>query len=148
MENAGPIGPGAGLPDVVAKLERLIAYLAQGPALRMARERLEAAIETSDPAEISEAAQALREELDVIAWLTKAVETIDPHVLDPAEFKKVWRKWPRVLVKEALVEGKLRERRIILQAKEARTNQLLALAAFAAALAAVAGPFIERWLSG
>jgi hypothetical protein len=53
---------------------------------------------------------------------------------------------PRELVEDAVVEGKLRERRIILQAKEAQTNRFLAYAAIFASIVALSVPFVERFL--
>ena len=82
--------------------------------------------------------------LEPLAKLQKIVDDLDPHTLSKDEFKKWWSKRPKAISQDAVVSGRLRERRILLQAKEAETNRRLAFAAFFAALVALAVPFIER----
>jgi hypothetical protein len=147
MEGKGPATPGAGLPELVATLEESIVFLSQDEALQSARERLATAINARDSKDVAEAAQAVLEKLEVITQLTKTLQTLDPHVLEEGQFAKLWEKRPKDLVEEAVVEGKFRERRIILQAKEAETNRLLVRTAIGASVVALAVPVVERLLS-
>ncbi len=85
-------------------------------------------------------------EFKLIAQLKSAVDKIDPHIIDEVELDRMMRKSPTALAREALLKGELRERRMIIQAKEARTNRWLAFVALIAAGAALAVPFIEKLL--
>jgi hypothetical protein len=89
----------------------------------------------------------LEQQLDPLAKLQKFVDDLDPHTLSPEKFKELWSKRPNEIIQGAVEAGRLRERRILLQAKEAETNRRLAYAAFFAALAALAVPFIEKGLT-
>jgi hypothetical protein len=93
--------------------------------------------------------------LTKLTKLKKIVDALDPHTLTEQEFKKLWRQRPKTIIKDAVVSGRFRERRILLQAKEAETNRKLARTAFVAALVAVlaalitlAVPFIQKALNG
>jgi hypothetical protein len=134
------------LVQVVRSLEQSIALLSQSEGVRFAWEQLDAAIKGGDAEAVSEAAEDMVERLNVVSRLTKTVDTIDPHVLELGQFQTLWKKRPKALVQDALVAGKLRERRMLLQAKEAETNRLLAYVAFVASMIALSIPFIERLL--
>jgi hypothetical protein len=80
--------------------------------------------------------------LDQLAKLQKIVDDLDPHTISEVKFKKWWSKSTKEIIQDAAVSGRFRERRIILQAKEAETNRKLARIAFIAAMIALAGPLI------
>jgi hypothetical protein len=133
--------------ELVDLLEQSIMCLSENANLYKAMQSLKGALAMQNAASIIQAADSLLPQLELIGKLTDAVDKIDPHKMEPAQFKKLRRMRPTKLIEGALAEGKLRERRIILQAKEAATNRLLAYAAFLAAIIALAIPFITHyWL--
>jgi hypothetical protein len=110
---------------------------------------LEEAINTGKVADISQAAQNFLKlpQLECIKALTEIEGKIDPHAIEPKQFRELWRKKPEQLIEEGLAEGKYRERRIILDARNLQTNQRLGWVAIIAAVVALSVPFIDHLLS-
>jgi excinuclease UvrABC nuclease subunit len=127
--------------SAVDALRRAIALLS-GESVRSATMQLQSAVKGGDLEQTAHDAKRLRDELELVADVVETADKMDPHTVDKTAFKKLWRLRPKKLVANALEEGKMRERRMILQAKEAQTNQLLAAAAFLAAIVALVVPYL------
>jgi hypothetical protein len=104
--------------DLVAWLEQAIGFLSQS-----ALEKLNSAtnpMQQTDATKIKrQLDEPMRSELELIGKLAKIMDDIDPHSIKEQDLETLFKKGPSELVKDALVEGKLRERRIIIEAKEA-----------------------------
>jgi len=147
-DNAAPQN---GLPRLAASLEQAIIFLSESKDLELLQTQLDTAVREGNPTKATESAQDLAGRLNVIVSLKGTLDKIDPHTIDPKQFQDLKNKKLTELVEDALVEGKYRERRMILQAREAETNQNLAWAAWAAAIAALItavigliGPWIHK----
>jgi hypothetical protein len=127
-------------------LEEYVAWLCESEEIRSATAELKAAMDSRDRTKAASAAEKVRQCAKEIEELTKLIDQVDPHVLDQAQVKSLRKLGPTKLVADALHEGKLRERRMLLQAMEADTNRRLAWVAFIAAMVALSIPFIEWWL--
>jgi hypothetical protein len=75
--------------------------------------------------------------------LLDAADKLDHHSLPESEVNRLFAMRPRELAKEALRKGEFRERRLVLQAREAETNQRLAITAGCAAIIALIVPFLS-----
>jgi hypothetical protein len=129
---------------VVAALRRSIAVLSRSETVESAARELNEALDQGDLTRTPVAAGRLNETLDLVKKLVKTADDIDPHVVDGAELDRLWRLAPDALVTEALLLGELRERRLVLQAMEAKTNRRLSSIAIGAAVVALLVPFVER----
>ena len=125
------------LRETVEALRRAIALLNRSDTVQGLTKELNDAVSAGDAETTETAARLLRTRLDLVTQLTKIAEDLDPHALDPSELDRLWRLPPTELVDEALFLGNFRERRMVLQAKEAETNRLLARAAIGASIVAV-----------
>src|SRR6266568_1675256 len=131
-----------GRPELVASLAQSIEFLSQDEHLQSRRQQLDAAIKSHNPEEVSRIAGELRKQLELISQLTGTLEKIHPHTISRQQFEDLKDKSPTELTEDALILGKMRERRMILQAKDAETNRRLAWAAWAAAIAATLAALI------
>jgi hypothetical protein len=134
---------------LLEELECAVKAWKEHPTLLAAARQLRERATTSEgiDKETLDLMKQLEQQLDPLAKLQKFVDDLDPHTLSPEKFKELWSKRPNEIIQGAVEAGRLRERRILLQAKEAETNRRLAYAAFFAALAALAVPFIEKGLT-
>ena len=137
---------GRGRRELAETLDAYVEWLCESDEIRSATTELKEAIANRDRTKAASSAEALRQRANKIEQLLKLVDQVDPHVLDQAQVKTLYEQGPIKLVKDALHQGKFRERRMLLEAIEAQTNQYLAWAAFLAAITALAVPFIERGL--
>lgn len=136
----------AGRRDLSDTLDKYLSWLCDSTETKSATEELKVAMASGDRTKAALAADKLRQPAKEIAELAKRIDQIDPHVLDPAEAKDLRKLGPIRLVEDALHHGKLRERRMLLQAMEAETNRWLAKVAVVAAVIALFIPFLERLL--
>ena len=137
---------GADRRELADTLEEYVAWLCESDEIRSATAELKAAMANRDRMKAASAFGNLRQCWQEIEQLIKLIDQVDPHVLHRAQVRTLRKLGPIKLVEEALDQGKFRERRMLLQAMEAQTNQRLAWAAFLAAMAALAVPFIDRGL--
>jgi hypothetical protein len=129
---------------LLQELERVVEALRNHPTLRNEAKQLRQAATTNDAlGRTVDLTNELEERLAPLLKLQKIVDDLDPHRLSEDEFKELWPKKPKEIIRGAVETGRLRERRILLQAKEATTNTLLAKSAFLAAMTALAVPFID-----
>jgi quercetin dioxygenase-like cupin family protein len=140
------------LRDLAKTIGQSVTLLSDSRSVRTASADLRKAVDDGDPVKASDAATDLLARLELIRKLTRAADDIDPHVLAPSELERLWKMEPTELIDDALREGKLRERRIMVEAKEAETNRRLARiaigAAVGASLVALAVPLVERLVNG
>jgi hypothetical protein len=133
-------------------LERIVDALRNHPALRDESKELLQKVATANTSnalnETVDLTNRLEQRLAPLVQLQKIVDDLDPHRLSKDEFKELWPKSPKEIISGAVESGRLRERRILLQAKDATTNRFLARMAFFAAMAALAVPVIDRALNG
>jgi hypothetical protein len=123
----------------MATLDAAIDRLASEPDLVGAREAVDDTIRQRDGPSVIAAATTYIRELAVLRELIDIREKIDPHVLTIDEIAALRSKAPAEIVEEALRIGRLRERRILIEAKEAETNQrLVRLTATASVVALIA----------
>jgi quercetin dioxygenase-like cupin family protein len=73
-------------------------------------------------------------------------DDLDPHALEPDDLAELRTKGSIDLAEEALLQGRMRERRILIEARQAETNRRLAWIAVLAAFAALSVPIIDRLL--
>ena len=121
---------------MVAKLEELIEFMCQS-VLDELRGAMNATLQT-DAEKAKQVPPQLRDQLKSIGEIAKILDDIDPHSINKAEFERLKKKRPTELVEDALAIGKLRERRVIIEAKEAEINRKLARWTWIAALAGIA----------
>jgi hypothetical protein len=133
---------------LIEDLERALEALKEHPTLRATARQLREKATSGEGIhkETLDLVTRLEQQLAPLAGLQKIVDALDPHILSRDEFNQLWSKGPKAIIQGAVESGRLRERRILLQAKEAVTNRWLALAAFFAALAALAVPLVEKAL--
>lgn len=124
----------APLRELVAILDRTSIWISASEPTRMAATELEEALAGEDAARTEVAALALSARLELMRKLTDLRDKIDPHVLYPEELKRLRAMDPGDLVDDALLQGRLRERRILVEAMEAATNRLAARIAVGAAI--------------
>jgi hypothetical protein len=139
----------AGPQGLLQELESAVDALLNDPRLRDDAKQLRESAAKSDTLDKTvDLTTRLQRRLAPVAKLQKIVDDLDPHRLSEDEFDELWPQRPKEIIRGAVVSGRLRERRILLQAKEARTNTWLARSAVFAALVALLVPFIDRGLSG
>jgi hypothetical protein len=120
---------------VAAKLEELIEFLSQS-ALDELRGAMNTILQT-DETKVAQAAPELHSRLELIKELAEFLDKVDPHSIPEREFQELFRKRPTELVEDALVKGKLRERRIMIEAKDAEISRKLLRWTWVAAIAGV-----------
>jgi hypothetical protein len=86
---------------------------------------------------------AYRSALAELRKLTELRDKIDPHVLTSDELSALRRKRPMEIVEEPLTIGHLRERRILVEAKDAETNHLLVRLTAAASIIALVAVIVD-----
>jgi hypothetical protein len=133
--------------ELFTELECALEALRKHPIIRTATRQLRDRVtsgEKIDKETLDTLVNGLEQQLAPLIKLQKIVDDLDPHTLSEKEFKELWPKSPKRIIQDALEARRLRERRILLQAKEAETNRWLARIAFIAAMIALAVPFIDK----
>jgi hypothetical protein len=125
----------------VATLDDAICWLTKAPQLVGGQAAVDKAIrDGQDPAALVE---TYKSALAKLRELIELREKIDPHVLTSEELTALRRKPPMEIVEEALKIGRLRERRILVEAKDAETNNWLARLTAAASIIALAAFIVD-----
>jgi hypothetical protein len=114
--------------------------------IKALRDGLAAAIRDGKGESVAGQAEELRTGLKSAMELLDHADKLEPHSLEEAELRALFKKKPSEIAMEALVEGKLRERRMVLQAKEAETNRRAVRVALGAAVIALAVPILPELL--
>jgi hypothetical protein len=114
--------------------------------IKALRDGLAAAIRDGKGESVAAQAKQLRTGLKSAMELLDHADKLEPHSLEEAELRALFEKKPSELAMEALVKGKLRERRMVLQAKEAETNRRAVRVALGAAVIALVVPILPELL--
>jgi len=133
------------LVGLVETLEAAAATLARNDAIHNAAKAFD---DAGDNNERWEAAKCLHSNAALIEKLLETAEHIDPHVLNEQELADLWDMKPRDLADDAILNGSLRERRLVLEAMAEQTNRRLGWTAIGAAIAALLVPFVDKVAQG
>jgi hypothetical protein len=131
MGGEGDTGSTAARREVVEKLEKIIGSLCQS-VLDELQGAMNATLQTG-----THVAPQLHDRLKSISEIAKILDDIDPHSINKEKIEELKKQGPTELVEDALAQGKLRERRILIEAKVAEINRKLLRWTWVAAIASV-----------
>ena len=141
MTNTTPTAVPTTLSMHVATLDNAIDWWANAPQLVSGQAAVDKAIR--DGENPSAHVDSYRSALAKLRELIEFRDKIDPHVLTSDDLSALRRKRPMEIVEEALRIGRLRERRILVEATDAETNHRLARLTAAASIIALVAVIVD-----